>query len=89
MDYLGALEELYQERQRLDKVIRNLEALLARQAASQPLSTRGRKNMADSERKLVSERMRNYWASRRKQQDDKRYRLKNQSQKYCSPAPWR
>jgi hypothetical protein len=69
MDYLGALEELYQERQRLDKVIRNLEALLHGQQPP-PLSTRGRKNMAESERKLVSERMRNYWASRRKQQDD-------------------
>jgi hypothetical protein len=67
MDYQGALEELYQERQRLDKVIRNLEALLdGRQPP--PLSTRGRKSMDESERKLVSERMRNYWAARRKQQ---------------------
>jgi hypothetical protein len=66
MDYQGALEELYQERQRLDKVIRNLEALLdGRQPP--PLSTRGRKSMDESERKLVSERMRNYWAARRKQ----------------------
>jgi hypothetical protein len=69
MDYLGALEELYQERQRLDKVIRNLEALLHGKQPP-PLSTRGRKNMADSERKLVSERMRNYWASRRQQRDE-------------------
>jgi hypothetical protein len=69
MDYLGALEELYQERQRLDKVIRNLEALLEGRQPP-PLSTRGRKSMAESERKLVSERMRNYWASRRKQQDE-------------------
>ena len=69
MDYLGALEELYQERQRLDKVIRNLEALLEGRQPP-PLSTRGRKSMAESERKLVSERMRNYWASRRKQRDE-------------------
>ena len=64
MDYLGALEELYQERQRLDKVIRNLEALLHGEQPP-PLSTRGRKSMSEGERKVVSERMKNYWASRR------------------------
>jgi hypothetical protein len=69
MDYQGALEELYQERQRLDKVIRNLEALLHGKQPP-PLSTRGRKSMSESERKIVSERMRNYWASRRNQQSN-------------------
>lgn len=69
MDYLGALEELYQERQRLDKVIRNLEALIDGKQPP-PVSTRGRKSMSDGERKLVSERMRNYWAARRQKHED-------------------
>jgi hypothetical protein len=68
MDYLAALEELYQERKRLDTVIRNLEALTQGRQPP-PLSTRGRKSMSDEERKAVAERMRRYWASRRKPAD--------------------
>ena len=52
--------------------------------------------MSAEERQQVSERMKQYWADRRKK-PDRRKRvsrltqrfLKNQSQKYCSPAPWR
>ena len=66
MDYQGALNDLYRERQKLDEVIRNLEALVGgRQPA--PISRRGRKSMPDAERRIVAERMRNYWAARRKQ----------------------
>jgi hypothetical protein len=64
MDYWGAIGELYEERKRLDKVIQNLEALTQGQRPA-PLSHRGRKSMTEEERREVSERMRNYWASRR------------------------
>jgi hypothetical protein len=64
MDYWGTLSELYRERQRLDKVIRHLQSL-AEGGSPSPLSRRGRKSMSEAERKLVSERMRTYWASRK------------------------
>lgn len=64
MDIWNALEELYQERQRLDRAIIHLEALLKGQEPP-PLSRRGRKNMPDDERKIVAERMRKYWEQRR------------------------
>lgn len=64
MDYWETLSELYRERQRLDKVIENLEMLVGGKQPA-PISRRGRKNMSDEERHLVSERMRNYWAARR------------------------
>jgi hypothetical protein len=64
MDYWGALGELQQELQRIDRVIHNLEMLATGKAAPM-MHRRGRKNMSPAERKLVSERMRNYWASRR------------------------
>ena len=64
MDYEHALNELYQARQQLSEVIKNLESL--RQGKQPPpLSRRGRKSMPAAERQIVSERMRNYWASRR------------------------
>ena len=65
MDYWDTLRELYEERRRLDKVIRNLEELL-RCKNPAAFSTRGRKSMPADERKQVSERMRKYWESRRK-----------------------
>jgi len=68
MDYWGTLNELYLERQRLDKVIRHLEALVGG-GKSESLSRRGRKSMSEAERKLVAERMRNYWASRRQKKE--------------------
>jgi len=64
MDYWETLNELYRERQRLDKVIQNLESLVEGKQPP-PISRRGRKNMSDAERHIVSERMRNYWAARR------------------------
>ena len=67
MDYKSALNELYQELHRLGEVIKNLESLKQRKQP-QPLSRRGRKSMPVSERQIVSERMRNYWASRRHKQ---------------------
>ena len=68
MDYKRALNELYQARQQLSEVIRNLESL--RQGKQPPpLSRRGRKSMPAAEREVVSKRMRNYWASRRRNQE--------------------
>ena len=68
MDYWGALHELREELQRIDRVIVNLE-LLAVGTAAPMFTRRGRKDMSLAERKQVSERMRNYWASRRSRKD--------------------
>lgn len=64
MDFWHALQELQQERNRLETVIRNLESLVEGKQPG-PLSRRGRKSMSPAERTEVSERMRRYWASRR------------------------
>ncbi len=64
MNYWEALQELYAERKRLNGVIEHLEAL-ARGLQPPHLGRRGRKSMSAGERKLVSERMKKYWASRR------------------------
>jgi hypothetical protein len=63
MDLWKALKELHLERQRLDRVIATLEAL---DSGDEPKSRRGRKSMPPDERRVVSERMRKYWATRRK-----------------------
>jgi hypothetical protein len=68
MDYWGALRDLQMELQRVDQVIHNLEMLAAGNAAP-VMNRRGRKNMSPAERKLVSERMRTYWASRRNREN--------------------
>jgi hypothetical protein len=67
MDFWVALQQLHDERKRLDTLIRTLESLIH---GEQPphLRRRGRKDMPAHERKLVSERMKNYWAARRRQQ---------------------
>jgi hypothetical protein len=64
MDFSKALRELHQERQRLDKLIANLDALKRGTQPGKP-PRRGRKNMPPEERRIVSERMRAYWARRR------------------------
>lgn len=63
MDIWKALNELHSERQRLSNVIATLEAL--QKGESLTPSRRGRKNMPQEERRVVSERMKKYWASRR------------------------
>jgi hypothetical protein len=67
MDYWAALQELNQERKRLDTLIRTLESLVEGDRPPH-LGRRGRKGMPAHERKLVSERMKNYWAARRQRQ---------------------
>ena len=72
MDLSSVIQELRQERTRLDQAIESLEALLAageiRVTAHPATGRRGRKKgMSAEEREQVSERMRNYWAKRREQ----------------------
>ena len=74
MDLYKAIQELYSEKERLEKVIASLEEL-QRAAGGAPAvpragKRRGRKSMGSKERQEVSERMKKYWASRRKDHDD-------------------
>ena len=69
MDLYKAIQDLYAEKEKLERVIASLEEL-QRTAGSLPslpktVKRRGRKSMNSSERQEVSERMRKYWASRR------------------------
>ena len=73
MDLYNAIKQLTDEKKRLDQVIQSLETFLLTEepakafkpAALYPRSNRGRKHMDESEREVVSERMRRYWAARR------------------------
>ena len=69
MDLYKAIQDLYAEKEKLERVIASLEEL-QRTAGSLPVlpkaaKRRGRKSMSASERQEVSERMRKYWAGRR------------------------
>ena len=66
MDFWAALRELHEERKRLDTLIQTLESLVSGEQLPR-MRRRGRKDMPVHERKLVSERMKNYWARRRQQ----------------------
>ncbi|MBI4904664.1 MAG: hypothetical protein HY820_13570 [Acidobacteria bacterium] len=68
MDIFKAIEQLKEERQRIDAVIEHLEALLAGRTGqlTPPRGRRGRKSMGEEERVVVSERMKAYWANKRK-----------------------
>ena len=71
MDLYKIIATLYEEKKRLDRLIDNLEKLKAAGGvldSRKPKKRRGRKNMSVEERQRVSERMRQYWASRRAQQ---------------------
>jgi len=70
MDLYKAIQDLYAEKEKLERVIASLEEL-QRSASSVPvlpkgMRRRGRKSMDAAERQEVSERMKRYWASRRK-----------------------
>jgi hypothetical protein len=72
MDYYKIIRELYADKQRLDRAIRELERLElfhdARQGVGTSNRTRGpggRKSMGARERQEVSQRMKRYWANRR------------------------
>jgi hypothetical protein len=71
MDLYKAIQDLYAEKEKLERVIASLEELQrtagSMPALPKPVKRRGRKSMNSSERQEVSERMRKYWASRREQ----------------------
>jgi hypothetical protein len=74
MDLYKAIQDLYAEKEKLERVIASLEEL-QRTAGSfpvlpKPVKRRGRKSMNPSERQEVSERMRKYWASRRQSKQE-------------------
>ncbi len=71
MDLYKAIQELYAEKEKLERVIASLEEL-QRTAGEppeilKPSRRRGRKSMSPKERQEVSERMKRYWESRRRQ----------------------
>ncbi len=68
MDLYKTIRDLYEEKKRLDDLIASLEGMLLSDrpgTASKP-RRRGRKAMSPEERQAVSDRMRKYWASRKK-----------------------
>jgi hypothetical protein len=69
MDLYETIQDLYAEKERLERVIASLEALLGIGKPIVPQvrgAKRGRKSMSPSEREEVSARMKNYWDRRRK-----------------------
>jgi hypothetical protein len=68
MDLYAVIRELRNEKQRLDRIIRELESMEggAVLALMHRAKRRGRKSMSAEERREVSQRMKKYWASRRK-----------------------
>lgn len=75
MDLYKAIQDLYAEKEKLERVIASLEELQrAAGGGIPPQQTsgkrRGRKSMGADERQEVSERMKKYWAKRRSNQPD-------------------
>jgi hypothetical protein len=73
MDLYKTIQDLYAEKEKLERVIASLEEL-HRTSGSLPAlpagaKRRGRKSMGSKEREEVSQRMKRYWASRRKGQE--------------------
>ena len=62
MDLNKAIRELHEELAKLNEVIASLEQFESTGTVPEP-PRRGRKSMDEQERKLVSERMKQYWAS--------------------------
>ena len=74
MDLYQALQDLYAEKEKLERAIASLEALRRAGGEGTPLPNpgkrRGRKSMDPEERAEVSARMKKYWANRRRQKPD-------------------
>jgi hypothetical protein len=71
MDLYKAIQDLYAEKEKLERVIASLEELQRSAeegliAAPKSPRRRGRKSMSNEERVEVSERMKKYWEQRRK-----------------------
>jgi hypothetical protein len=73
MDLYKAIQDLYAEKEKLERVIASLEELqqVGGSVATLPGTgkRRGRKSMDAKERQEVSERMKKYWANRRKRKE--------------------
>jgi hypothetical protein len=68
IDFTKTLEVLRREKEKLERAIAALEELQTEGEIRAPLwSRRGRKSMTAEERQEISERMKKYWAGRRKQ----------------------
>ena len=71
MDLYKAIQDLYAEKEKLERVIASLEELQRAAGGSVPPAPssgrrRGRKSMNPDERQEVSARMKKYWAAHRK-----------------------
>ena len=73
MDLYKAIQDLYAEKEKLERVIASLEELQRASEAAPALKgegkRRGRKSMGGKERQEVSDRMKKYWENRRKKQE--------------------
>ena len=69
MDLHKTIQDLYAEKEKLERVIASLEELQRAADANSHVmgraTRRGRKSMGSQERQEVSERMKKYWAGRR------------------------
>ncbi len=65
MDLEGIINQLLEERERLNELIHTFE-LMQQRKSGRVKSKRGRKEMNDADRQEVSLRMRRYWANRKK-----------------------
>ena len=75
MDLYKAIQDLYAEKEKLERVIASLEDLQRAAGGGIPPAPssgkrRGRKSMGSEERQEVSERMKKYWAGRRQAGED-------------------
>jgi hypothetical protein len=71
MDLSKTIQDLYVEKEKLERVIASLEDLQRAAGLGIPPAPsrgkrRGRKSMSPDDRQEVSERMKRYWAGRRK-----------------------
>jgi hypothetical protein len=82
MDLYRIISELVQERNRLEKIIQSLEGMMPGKAQIRPPGKRrGRKSMDRDARQEVSERMKLYWAKRRKEPAEPKHGGKKQDPK--------
>jgi hypothetical protein len=74
MDLFKAIQDLYAEKEKLERVIASLEELQRTSSSlptlPKPAKRRGRKSMNSKERQEVSAWMKKYWESRRQQGPD-------------------
>jgi hypothetical protein len=63
--YVKLIQELRTKKDKLERVIATLEEL-QEFGEDQAIERRGRKSMGPEERQQVSDRMKNYWACRKK-----------------------